>query len=154
MARSIRPAYPDDGELLVASAAVHDVGWAPQLAVSKFPALDGAGFLDRLGAPARLVNLVANYSYAWMEAKLRGRLAEMAKFPDEASPVRDALWYCDISVGPDGVRMPVTERLAEARVRYAHDPLGEQFFALVEPELLAAANRTEKLLASVGCTPA
>jgi hypothetical protein len=153
LARNIQGAYGEEGELLVAAAALHDVGWAPDLALSGFPALDGARFLVGLGAPARLVNLVANYSCARVEAQLRGRLEEMAQFPDEASKVRDALWYCDTSIGPDGVRMPVAARLAEARVRYADDPLGERFFAAIQPELLAAAARTETLLASAGCLP-
>jgi len=53
-------ALPDD-ELLVAAAWLHDIGYAPALAVTGFHPLDGAVYLDRLGH-RRLACLVANHT--------------------------------------------------------------------------------------------
>ena len=59
-------------EALVAAAWLHDVGYAPDVTDTGFHPLDGACYLVSLGAPARVVNLVARHSYAILEAELRG----------------------------------------------------------------------------------
>ncbi|MFJ4654696.1 HD domain-containing protein [Nocardia sp. NPDC088792] len=54
-----------DSELLVASAILHDVGYAPRLAMTGFHPLDGARFLrDEYRAEQRLTQLVANHTFA------------------------------------------------------------------------------------------
>ena len=58
--------------VLVAAAWLHDVGYAPEVADTGFHPLDGARYLAGLGAPERVVNLVARHSYAILEAELRG----------------------------------------------------------------------------------
>jgi HD superfamily phosphodiesterase len=60
-----------DRDLLVAAAWVHDIGYAPPLAVTGFHPLDGARHLDRSGFLARLAALVAHHS----GRPLRGRRA-------------------------------------------------------------------------------
>lgn len=146
VAREVGERLGPDGDLLVAAAWLHDVGWAPEVAVSEFPAIDGARYLQRLGAPPRLVNLCANYGAAAVEARFYRRESEMTEFPDERGPVRDALWYCDLRVGPDGQRMSFSERIGDTLRRYGEHPLVTPWMAAVEPELRAAYQRTEELL--------
>lgn len=96
-------ALPDD-ELLVAAAWLHDIGYAPALAVTGFHPLDGAVYLDRLGH-RRLACLVANHTGASNEARLRGLEGELAVFRDERSILSAALVYCDLTCGPKGQPM-------------------------------------------------
>ncbi|MFD6855509.1 HD domain-containing protein [Streptomyces diastaticus] len=51
-----------DRDLLVAAAWLHDIGYAPELRDTGSHPLDGARHLESLGAPARLVRLVAHHS--------------------------------------------------------------------------------------------
>ena len=61
-----------DGEVLVSAAWLHDIGYAPAVLGTGFHPLDGARYLAGLGAPERVVNLVARHSNAILEAELRG----------------------------------------------------------------------------------
>src|SRR5689334_16254458 len=86
---------------LVAAAWLHDVGYAPSIAVTEFHALDGARWLRDHGWDDRLASLVANHSCATFEADERGFGAELrAEFPAETSALADALWYSDMTTGP------------------------------------------------------
>src|SRR6476469_322495 len=62
----------DDADVLVGAAWLHDVGYAPDLAVLGFHPLDGARFLRERGFPERVVNLVAFHSGAAAEARELG----------------------------------------------------------------------------------
>lgn len=148
-ARRIAPAF-DDGELLVAAAVLHDIGYAPDLAMRSFHPLDGALSLQALNAPARLCALVARHSCAIYEAELRGYGADIAEFPDEMSPLRDALWYCDMVTGPDGRRLTVGDRLSEIRSRYGPESLVSRFLDIARPELVAAVDRTIERYTAAG----
>lgn len=141
--------YGDDADLLVAACAVHDLGWSPQLDEHGIPALTGAVYLRTLSAPRRLTNLVGNHGCAAVEADFKGLGGLAGEFPDERSAVRDALWWCDISVGPDGQRMTLDERIAEVPKRYPDDHLGLLYWKAAEPEIRGAYERTAALLA--GC---
>lgn len=78
------------------------------------------------------------------EAEERG-LADVlqAEFRQEQSPTADALWYVDMTTGPDGQDFDVRARLAEIRARYGPDHLVTPFWAKAEPALLDAVQRTE-----------
>lgn len=110
-----------DGDLqalLVAAALLHDVGYAQPLVRYGFHPLDGATFLSRMGAPGRLSCLVANHSAAAVTADIRGLAGEMARFPDESSPLRDTLWYCDCVTAPNGDPIGFDDRMADIRRRH------------------------------------
>ncbi|MGC0420812.1 putative nucleotidyltransferase with HDIG domain [Embleya sp. AB8] len=63
----------DRAELLSAAAILHDVGYAPRPAIIGFHPLDGARHLrDRHSADDQLGRLVANHSFALLEAEERG----------------------------------------------------------------------------------
>lgn len=65
-----------DRPVLVAAAWLHDIGYAPDLATTRFHPLDGARYLRDEGWPGRLVNLVTHHSGARFEAAERGLEAD------------------------------------------------------------------------------
>jgi len=134
--------FGDEGSLLVASAWLHDVGYAPSLSASGFHPVDGARFLAEAGGSTRLCALVARHSCAIREAALRGRREDVEAYVDEASPLRDALWYCDMVTGPRGQRFTVDERLAEIGVRYGVESVVGRFIVEARADLIGAVDRT------------
>lgn len=90
-AERIAPAYGADGELLIAAAYLHDVGHAPDLAVTGCAPLDGARYLLTCSGPERLAHLVAHQPFAVRDGAM---LVALGEFDDEASPLRDAFWHC------------------------------------------------------------
>jgi hypothetical protein len=140
-----------EGDLLIAAAALHDVGYAPRLAATGFHPLDGARFLrDEHGADGRLVRLVANHSFALLEAEERGLREELAaEFPllEEALLV-DALVYCDMTTTPHGDQTTARERVAEIVGRYGADGIVGRFIRRAAPEIFAAVERVEAALAA------
>ena len=91
-----------DAAVLVASAWLHDVGYAPNLSTTGFHPLDGVRWLRQIGFDERVASLVAHHSCAHLEAAERGLAEALAsEFSAEDSAVADALWYADMT-GPDG----------------------------------------------------
>ncbi len=108
-----------DADVLIAAAWLHDVGYSGAASDTGFHPLDGARWLVRAGLDGRVAALVAHHSCALLEAEERG-LAEVlrSEFTREETSVADALWYCDMTTGPDGERLTATERIAEIKTRY------------------------------------
>ncbi|MEU4789001.1 HD domain-containing protein [Micromonospora tulbaghiae] len=136
-----------DAETLTAAAWLHDIGYAPDIVDTGFHSLDGARWLVRAGASHRLAALVAHHSCASYEAELRG-LGDVlaAEFPREESATSDALWFADMTTGPDGQDLSVAERLAEIRERYGPQHLVTRFWRLAGPPLFEAVKRTQDRL--------
>jgi hypothetical protein len=88
--------------LLLVAAWWHDLGYAPTLRDTGCHQIDGARYLTRENYPERLVALVAHHSAATCEAAERGLLGELDVWPQEESPVADALWTADMTTGPGG----------------------------------------------------
>lgn len=143
-ARNLRAVSGSDADILEAAAILHDVGYAPDIAHTRFHPLDGANFLHELDAPVRLVHLVAHHSYAALEAGLRGHSNELSEFKDERGSLRDALWYCDLTTTPGGENIDAHERIAEIQHRYGPEHQVTQFITQAAPELLAAVGRTQR----------
>ncbi|WP_073839988.1 HD domain-containing protein [Micromonospora sp. CB01531] len=139
---------PDvDADILAASAWLHDIGYSPRIADTGFHALDGARWLLREGFSRRLASLVAHHSCASYEADERGLGEVLAfEFPREESATSDALWYADMTTGPDGQDLTVEQRLAEIRERYGPNDLVTRFWEKAEVPLLEAIQRTESRL--------
>ncbi|MEU5826564.1 HD domain-containing protein [Micromonospora tulbaghiae] len=148
-AERLRPLVEQDGDMLVAAAWLHDLGYAPEIRDTGFHSLDGARWLQREGFSPRLAALVAHHSCASYEAEERG-LGEAlaAEFHREETPTSDALWFADMTTGPDGQDLTVEERLAEIRKRYGPDDIVTRFWARAEPSLLRAIRRTQSRLAA------
>jgi hypothetical protein len=139
-----------DSGLLQAAAVLHDVGYAPRLATTGFHPLDGARFLrDAHGGDERLVRLVANHSFALLEAEERGlRETLEAEFPlPEDQLLVDALVYCDMTTTPDGGPTTARERVAEVVSRYGADSVVGRFIRRAAPDIFAAVERVEAALA-------
>ncbi|MFG1833600.1 HD domain-containing protein [Micromonospora chersina] len=148
-AHSLGPLVGQDGGLLVAAAWLHDIGYAPAVVDTGFHSLDGARWLLRRGFDRRLADLVAHHSCAIYEAAERGLgHALVTEFAQEASPVSDALWFADMTTGPDGQDFTVAERLAEIRSRYGPEDLVTRFWRKAEAPLLEAVRRTQDRLAA------
>jgi putative nucleotidyltransferase with HDIG domain len=150
-AKEIAAVLPEaERQALIAAAWLHDIGYAPGVADSGLHALDGARWLRLHGADVRVASLVAYHSCAIFEAEECGLADQLrAEFPAEDSPLVDALWYADMTTGPDGQDFDVLERLAEIRSRYGPDHLVTRFWARAEPVIVAAVRRTEERLAAV-----
>ncbi|MGW4803523.1 HD domain-containing protein [Kitasatospora sp. NPDC004272] len=136
--------------LLVRAALLHDVGYAPRLAATGFHPLDGARFLrDAHGADDQLTRLVANHSFALLEAEERGlRRVLEAEFPLPADQrLVDALVWCDMTTTPDGLPTTAGARVAEILGRYGAESVVGRFISRASPEILAAVARVEAALA-------
>jgi putative nucleotidyltransferase with HDIG domain len=148
-ARALAPVVNRDAALLEAAAILHDVGYAPDLAATGFHPLDGAIFLEKVSAPARLVHLVAHHSCAIREARLRGLEGQLSRFHDEGGPVRDALWLCDLTTTPDGEPTDFRSRVSEIVERYGPESVVTEFIESAEPDLAGAISRTEERFAAI-----
>jgi len=138
LAASAGPAL--DGDLVVASAWLHDIGYAPAVVDTGLHALDGARHLRLLDADEQLVNLVAHHSCAYHAAGRRG-LADVLddEFPLDPALPHDELLYCDQTTNPDGAAVDVVERRAEVWRRAGGTGAGGP----AEAELVAVVRRVE-----------
>jgi putative nucleotidyltransferase with HDIG domain len=139
--RIVRAVPQTDRDLLVAAGYLHDIGYAPQLAVTGFHPLDGARWIRSQGMPERLARLVAHHSCAIYEAQVRGLdKTLLAEFEPEQSDTYDALVFCDMTVGPSGELVSFDERIAEIFSRYG--PMHEVTRAIdISLTALAACHR-------------
>ncbi|MFE9910996.1 HD domain-containing protein [Streptomyces clavifer] len=140
-----------DAGLIVAAATLHDVGYAPRLATTGFHPLDGARFLrDEHRADERLVRLVANHSFALLEAEERGLREKLAsEFPLLERPLLvEALVYCDMTTTPDGDPTTAQDRVAEILSRYGDDSVVGRFIRRAAPEICASVERVEAAVAA------
>ena len=98
-------------DVLVAAAYVHDIGYAPALALTQFHPLDGGRHLRKLGQD-RLAVLTAHHGGAVEEALLRvgGLVEALGEFQRVDSEIASLLDYCDLTVGPNGEGMARGER--------------------------------------------
>ena len=134
-----------EADVLVAAAYLHDIGYAPALAISGFHPLDGGRHLRRLGHE-RLATLVAHHTRARHEAHIRGLTSELAEFDPEHTPVSAALAYCDLTTGPNGEDMTPEQRLVDVEARYgSNDPVTRGMRA-AWPELMRDVEHVEGLL--------
>lgn len=136
-----------DGEVLVAAAWLHDIGYADDLAVTGFHPLDGARHLRTLGVDERVVSLVGHHSCARLEAVERELADEFEhEFPRPEPGYEDALCYCDMTTGPAGERVAVADRLDEIQRRYGPDSPVTRFVDRARDEILASVERVERRL--------
>ena len=145
-ARSLAPVLGADAGLLEAAAWLHDIGYAPALAVTGLHALDGARYLrDAQHADAMLCRLVAHHSYAVIEAGERG-LADVLGLEFEPAPYAHSsvLTYCDMTTSPDGELVPVERRLAEIHHRYGPGHLVSRSIQRATPMILRAVEQVQR----------
>lgn len=136
-----------DRVVLIAAAWLHDIGYSPVIRDTGFHPLDGALYLLAKGWDERIVALVAHHSGARFVPVSRGFESLMAEFEFENSAVSDALTYADQTIGPNGKRMRVKDRIADAIKRHGPGSPNAQARIDREPYLLAVADRVERRLA-------
>src|SRR6266516_6767045 len=142
-ARSLAPVLGADAELLEAAAWLHDIGYAPDLAITGLHQLDGARYLrDAQHADAMLCRLVAHHSCAIIEAGERG-LADVLSREFEPAPyaLASVLTCCDMTTSPDGQPVPVERRLAEIHDRYGPGHLVSRSIRRATPVILRAVEQ-------------
>lgn len=146
-ARQLEAAVGSDVELLLATAALHDLGHDPDRAKSGFAPLDGAWALRALDLPARIVSLVANIGGRAVEADLRGLAGAYGTFVDEGpTALRDGLWYACLTTGWDGRPCTLNRRTQRWSERFGEDEITMRWMGLVLDEQRAAIERTEARL--------
>lgn len=141
---------PEERDLLVAAAWLHDVGYSPALVETGFHPLDGARFLARRGFDERLCALIAQHSGARFEAAERGLSEELAAYELEDSPVMDALVVADFTTGPQGQPLTYEARIAEILKRYPPDSVVHRAISTASGELLIHVERVERRLLAAG----
>lgn len=135
-----------DREYLMASAYLHDIGYAPTIKSTGFHPLDGANYILTSLGDMRLAALVAHHSEARFEAALRGLSEELQKYPREHSAVTDALIYCDMTTDGTGQHVTLRERLADILHRYDETDIVVQALRQARPYWTLAVARTQKRL--------
>jgi putative nucleotidyltransferase with HDIG domain len=150
-ARSLAPVLGADADLLEAAAWLHDIGYAPSLAVTGLHALDGARYLrDAQHADAMLCRLVAHHSCAIIEARERG-LADVLGLEFDPAPyaLASVLTCCDMTISPDGELVPVEQRLAEIQDRYGPRQLVSRSIHRAAPMILGAVKQVHNKAAHI-----
>jgi hypothetical protein len=136
-----------DGDVLIAAAYLHDIGYSSQLRRSGFHPLDGAIYLRDLGHE-HLARLVAHHSYSVFAADLLGLSAEIRPFQYESSFLMDALTYCDMTTDSHGRSVVLDKRLARAYGSYGADHVVARALKQAEPSLRRTVNRVEGWIVS------
>ncbi len=135
----------EDRAYLIASAYLHDIGYAPSLRKTGFHPLDGAHYLLSFNQQ-RLASLVAYHSGAQFEAQLRNLAAQLNKIPCEHSPVADALTYCDMTTDASGNESSFEARINNIFQRYNKSDIVSQAIHQAEPSLALMVERTQQRL--------
>ncbi len=139
-------ASTEDRVAVVAAAWLHDVGYAPTVAVTGLHPLDGARYLRNEGWPELVVCLVAHHTGAEVEAEERGLSRELAEFDRPPEPLLDLVTTADLTTSPDGEEVNATQRLAEVLRRYPSDDPVHRAVTRSGPSLLAAVERVSRRL--------
>ena len=142
-ARSLAPVLGADADLLEAAAWLHDIGYAPEVAVTGLHELDGARYLrDTQHADAILCRLAAHRSCAIVEAEERG-LADVLSSEFDPAPdvLAGVLTCCDMTTSPDSEPVPVERRLAEIHDRYSPGHLVSRSMRRATPMILSAVKQ-------------
>ena len=134
-----------------AAAWLHDIGYAPGLALTGLHQLDRARYLrDAQRADAMLCRLVAHHSCAIVEAGEHG-LADVLSYEFEPAPyaLSSVLTFCDMTTSPDGELVPVEQRLAEIYDRLRHRAPGEPVDRRATPMILSAVRQVHHRAAHI-----
>ncbi|MEW1550747.1 HD domain-containing protein [Streptomyces tsukubensis] len=152
-AKRLAPVVGEQAALLEAAAVLHDIGYAPSLVDTGFHPLDGARHLrDAYTVDQRVTRLVANHSFALLEAEERGLRSELAdEFPLLGDPLLvDALVYCDMTTTPSGELTTPRARVDEILGRYGEDGIVGRFIRRAAPAIRDSVDRIEAAATEAG----
>jgi hypothetical protein len=125
---------------------LHDVGYAAEVARTRFHPVDGARYLVGEGFPDVVVRLVAFHSGAVVEAEERGLLDQLHEFMEPPAELLDVLTAVDMTTSPDGLEVPARQRIAEILDRYGPDDPVHRAVSRSGPGLIATAERVQARL--------
>lgn len=146
-ARKIAFAFGDaTGDVFVAAAYLHDIGYAPSLVETGYHQVDGGHWLCRQGHH-ELAGLVAHHSFALRELELRGCSFLLEPFEEPPREVADALAYCDVTTSPTGVDVTLGERIDDVLERYGEKSPVYQALLDARDDFQSAVERTRQRLA-------
>lgn len=132
---------------LVDAAWLHDVGYAPSLARTRFHPLDGARWLNAQGWRPEVCRLVAWHTRAGTEAQLRCLEHELAtEFPPPPETAQSVLAWADLTSSPTGRICTPEERIAEVLDRYPSDSTVHRATSSNSSQLFADARFVETRL--------
>lgn len=137
-----------NGELLVAAAWLHDVGYAGPIAWTGFHPVDGALWVQDQNFPAEVASLVAYHTGAEVEAEERGLSSALTQFAQPDPILLDVLTFSDLSVGPEGELVETEARVREILSRYPEGHPVHRSVSRSAPGLLATAGRVSDRLAA------
>lgn len=130
---------PLRGDVVIA-ATLHDIGYGHEHL--EFHPLDGASFLAELGFSDIICHLVAHHSASTYEAEMRGiPLDTYRQFDvdrDDLGPAHAAVWWADLTTGPQGQVMTVEERLDDIVERHGPESVVTRSALSIKDLLLAA----------------
>jgi predicted hydrolase (HD superfamily) len=141
-------------DALVASAWLHDIGYAPALRQTGFHPLDGATYLREQGWPGHVCTLVAHHSGSRFVARLCGLDGALQAFEFAEDAASDVLTAADNTAGQDGSLVTLSERLVEKLQRHGPDWPGARANPERDDYIRAAARRVVRRLAEIGRTDA
>ncbi|MCX5042361.1 HD domain-containing protein [Aldersonia sp. NBC_00410] len=132
-----------DRDTLVATAWLHDLGYAQDLKDIGFHPINGARYLRARGWPPLVCELVAHHSGARFVAAVRGFDAELAEFGFVQDALTDALTIADQTSGPHGQTVTVDQGLRDMLDRHGPDSPNARAHPQREPYIRAALARVE-----------
>jgi predicted hydrolase (HD superfamily) len=97
----------------VASAWLHDIGYAPALRQTGFHPLDGAMYLRQEGWPEPVCALVAHHSGSRFVARIDGLDGSLWEFKFAEDAASDVLTSADNTADQDGSLIKLSARLRE-----------------------------------------
>jgi putative nucleotidyltransferase with HDIG domain len=139
---------PDEQEVLLVAAWLHDIGYGRAAQRTGFHPLDGARHLDTHGWPQRISALVAHHSGAHFVAQIHGLSTDLDHYPREHSPVADALTYADQTTSPTGEHVDVHTRMNEMLARHGPNSPQARVHDQRRPYLLAVTARVQQRLSN------
>jgi hypothetical protein len=92
--------------------------YAPALRDTGFHPIDSARYLQSIGWPPALCNLVAHHSGARFVARVLKLDRELNAYPFSQDAVSDALTVADQTIGPRGEQVTVGERMSDMLHRH------------------------------------
>lgn len=127
-------------EIVVASAWLHDIGYAPDLVDTGFHPVDGARCVAQAGGFGPLVGLVAHHTGAVFEARERGLEVQLDTYPVPDATELAILSCADLCAGPDGANVDPADRIDEVLSRYHSDHPVHRAIIQSAPALVAQAH--------------
>ena len=131
---------------LIVAGTLHDIGYGHPM--SGFHPIDGARYLAKLGFSDLVCHLVAHHSASSDEAEERGiKLAVFDEFGcndpliggrDGVGQAHSALWWADMTTGPQGQDVLVADRLDEICSRYGPSDPVTRFIGRARDKLMLA----------------